>query len=97
MGGEGLEAGSVTAKPSNELRDSDFSRAANSGVFSSDSHSEALSEASVAPDPRLSRLIERWPTLPERVRAAVMRLLDDDARSAKGKPSAQPTYPPQVS
>lgn len=100
MGGEGLEASSVTSKPSNELQESDFSRAANSGVFSGDCHSETLPEAatrahggrSTTPftdpttDPRLTTLVRSWASLPEVARAQIARIVEEVAAPTSSVP-----------
>lgn len=38
-----------------------------------------LEHSGPSPDAKLARVIDRWPTLPESVRAAVLRLVDGDA------------------
>lgn len=72
MGPGGLEPPNVTKRNSNELRDAEDPRGAESGAVDTEK----------APiDPDLARLIDAWPALPKAIRAGVVALVNTAIQS----------------
>jgi hypothetical protein len=72
MGTEGFEPSSATAFDSNSLGNPVQGGAAKTGAAGRGTDSHALA----TDDARLARVVEAWPHLSERVRAAVLALVE---------------------